>query len=230
MISPLWYRARGTIFALIFLIGFVVPAAIGAALHAHYVPAYAVLGAHWGRPGVNAAMAAAIALMIACYGLRVWGSSYLNAQTVWDLDARTDALVTDGPFRYTRNPLYLGNVVMAMGFGALAPLWGWVFIVVASAAYVLALIRWEEFAMHLHYGTTFERYAQSVPALFPRILPAPAQAKARPSVRQGLLAETFSASLFIGMIAVLFSSAYGWWIFLACFIAGGFVQRRLAHT
>lgn len=230
MNSPLWYRARGTIFAFIFLIGFIVPASIGAALRAHYVPAFAALGGHWGRTGVNAAMAVALALMIACYALRVWGSSYLNAQTVWDLDARTDALVTDGPFRYTRNPLYLGNVLMATGFGALAPLWGWIFIIAATSAYVVALIRWEEFAMRLHYGTAFERYAQIVPALFPRLTPAPAQSMSRGSLRQGFLAEVFSASLFVGMIAVLLSAAYGWWIFLACFIAGGFLQRRLAHT
>jgi protein-S-isoprenylcysteine O-methyltransferase Ste14 len=227
--SPLWYRARGTIFAFIFLIGFIVPASLGAALHAPYVPAFAALGASWGSTGVNAAMAIAIALMIVCYGLRVWGSSYLNARTVWDLDARTDALVTDGPFRYTRNPLYLGNVLMAFGFGALAPLWGWAFIVIACTAYVVALIRWEEFAMRLHYGKSFERYAQSVPVLIPRISPAPAQATVRPSLRQGILAEVFSASLFIGMMAVLFSAAFGWWIFLACFLAGGFVQRRLAR-
>lgn len=230
MISPLWYRARGTIFAFIFLIGFIVPASAGAVMHVHYVPAFAAVGGQWGKAGVDAAMAVALALMIACYGLRVWGSSYLNAQTVWDLDARTDALVTDGPFRYTRNPLYLGNVLMAIGFGALAPLWGWIFIVAASTAYVFALIGWEEFAMRLHYGKAFERYAQSVPALLPRLSPAPVQAKARPSLRQGFLAEVFSASLFIGMIAVLFSAAYGWWIFLACFIAGSLAQRRLART
>ena len=230
MTSPLWYRARGTIFAFIFLIGFLVPALAGTAMRAHYVPAVASVGGMWGSAGADAAMGVALALMLACYGLRVWGSSYLNAQTVWDLDARTDALVTDGPFRYTRNPLYLGNILMAAGFGALAPLWGWIFIVAATAAYVLALIRWEEFAMRLRYGDAFEQYARRVPALIPRLVPAPVQSKAHASLRQGLLAEVFSASLFIGMIAVLFSAAYGWWIFLACFIAGGFAQRRLART
>lgn len=235
MSSPLWYRARGTIFALIFLTGFFVPAAIEGVLRVTYVPAFAAIGGHWGEAGIDVAMGVAIALMITCYALRVWGSSYLNAQTVWDLDARTDALVTDGPFRYTRNPLYLGNVLMAIGFGALAPLWGWAFIALASIAYVLALIRWEEFAMRLHYGNAFEQYAQSVPALIPRLSAAPGLRDTqrqhqthRPSLRQGFLAEVFSASLFIGMVAVLFSAAYGWWIFLACFVAGTFAQNRLS--
>ena len=218
MASPLWYRARGSIFALIFLAGF---------LAGRGAPGYIAAGARLGAAGVPGMAALALVLMLAAYALRVWGSGYLNAETVWELDVRTDALITAGPFRFTRNPLYLGNLLMALGFGALAPFYGWIFIVVACTAYVMALIRWEERALRMRYGADFDAYARSVPMLLPRIVPAPPHARPVFSLRQGLLAEMLSAAVFLGMFGVLFGGRYGWWIFLACFIAGIVASRAL---
>jgi protein-S-isoprenylcysteine O-methyltransferase Ste14 len=211
MTSPLWYRARGSIFALIFLAGF---------LAGRGLPGYIAAGSGLAPGGTAAAMAAALLFMLAAYALRVWGAGYLNARTVWELDARTDALITAGPFAFTRNPLYLGNVLMAIGFGALAPLWGWAFIVVACSAYVLALIRWEEFALRMRYGAEFDAYARSVPALLPRIVPAASPAAVQFSLRQGLLAEMLTAWVFLGMFGVLFGGRSGGCIFLGCFMGG----------
>jgi Phospholipid methyltransferase len=38
--------------------------------------------------------------------LRTWGAAYLRTEIVHDTMQHSDALVADGPFRYTRNPLY----------------------------------------------------------------------------------------------------------------------------
>ena len=42
-------------------------------------------------------------------GLRTWGAAYLRTEVVHDTAQHSQALVADGPFRYTRNPLYLAN-------------------------------------------------------------------------------------------------------------------------
>lgn len=217
MNSPVWYRARGTVFALIYACGF----GIG----------YAVAGGS-APPAFRspAAAAAALALMLCGIGLRVWGSSYLRADTVWSPDLRNDAFVVDGPFRYTRNPLYLGNLLMAVGFGLLAPLPGWIFIVAASTLFVLALVRVEEFGMRFRYGAAFDAYVRSVPALFPRLTPAARRERLVPSLHQGITAEIFSAAFFLGMLAVLLTPAWGWWIFLLLLFAGNAVQRRMARA
>ena len=52
--------------------------------------------------------------------LRTWGAAYLRTEIVHDTAQHSDALVADGPFRYTRNPLYLANLPMAAGIGVLA--------------------------------------------------------------------------------------------------------------
>src|SRR6266513_5768510 len=41
--------------------------------------------------------------------LRTWGAAYLRTEVVHDTAQHSQALVADGPFRYTRNPLYLAN-------------------------------------------------------------------------------------------------------------------------
>jgi protein-S-isoprenylcysteine O-methyltransferase Ste14 len=56
-------------------------------------------------------------LVIICAALRTWGAAYLRTAIVHDSAQHSDALVADGPFRYTRNPLYLASVPMAAGMG-----------------------------------------------------------------------------------------------------------------
>ncbi len=38
-------------------------------------------------------------------------------------------MVIDGPFRFTRNPLYIGNVSLAAGIGVVATPFGWLLLV-----------------------------------------------------------------------------------------------------
>jgi protein-S-isoprenylcysteine O-methyltransferase Ste14 len=225
--SPWWYRLRGTIFALIYATGFSLAALFASLTHRAYTPAFVVLGSHWGRSGVLAIAALALLCMILCYAVRVWGSSYLLPEIVWDPNARTDAFITDGPFRYTRNPLYLGNVLMALGLGALAPPIGWAFINLADLLFVIILIRWEESVMQAHWGNEFAVYSANVPSLFPRWTPFAGRVYLKPSLRAGLRSEIFTGALLLGMIALLVFPSYGGWAFLAFFILGYFMQRRL---
>ncbi len=52
-------------------------------------------------------------------------SRMLRAHTSPDPDRPTTALVTDGPYRFTRNPIYLGFLLVYLGFTLMAgSLWG----------------------------------------------------------------------------------------------------------
>ena len=82
------------------------------------------------------------------------------------------ALATSGPYAYTRNPLYLGSLLMGVGF-AVAARSGWVGValVVMFFAIYLPVIRGEEKFLREKFPE-FDEYARKVPRMFPRIIPA----------------------------------------------------------
>jgi protein-S-isoprenylcysteine O-methyltransferase Ste14 len=85
---------------------------------------------------------------------------------------KNEALATSGPYAYTRNPLYLGSVLIGIGFAIAARSWwvGVALIVMFVAIYV-PVIRGEEKFLRERFPE-FEEYARRVPRLLPRIVPA----------------------------------------------------------
>jgi len=71
------------------------------------------------------------------------------------------ALVTDGPYRWTRNPMYLGFVLVLIGvsvlLGSLTP-----FVIVAAFAVLLDLrfVRMEEQELAATFGIQWDLYKQ----------------------------------------------------------------------
>jgi protein-S-isoprenylcysteine O-methyltransferase Ste14 len=84
---------------------------------------------------------------------------------------KNEALATSGPYAYTRNPLYLGSLLIGMGFAVAARSW-WVALalVVMFFAIYLPVIRDEESFLRQKFPE-FEDYAQRVPRMLPRIAP-----------------------------------------------------------
>ena len=84
---------------------------------------------------------------------------------------KNEALATSGPYAYTRNPLYLGSLLIGIGFAAAARSW-WVsaVLVVMFFAIYLPVIRDEEAFLRQKFPE-FADYARQVPRMFPRIMP-----------------------------------------------------------
>jgi protein-S-isoprenylcysteine O-methyltransferase Ste14 len=103
--------------------------------------------------------------------LRVWSAGHL-----W----KTRELVTSGPYRYTRNPLYLGRLLIFSGLCLMAGLphrlhwWvlagGWL---IFFLYYLPRKERVEPARLRAFHGEAYERYRRSVPALFPALRPYP---------------------------------------------------------
>jgi protein-S-isoprenylcysteine O-methyltransferase Ste14 len=82
---------------------------------------------------------------------------------------KNEALTTSGPYAYTRNPLYLGSLIIAIGFAVAARSW-WIALamVIFFFAIYLPVIRGEEAYLRSHFPE-FEKYATEVPRLLPRL-------------------------------------------------------------
>ena len=84
---------------------------------------------------------------------------------------KNESLATSGPYAYTRNPLYLGSLVMGLGFCVAARSW-WVglALVVMFFAIYLPVIRDEEAFLRRTFPE-FDEYARRVPRMLPRLTP-----------------------------------------------------------
>jgi hypothetical protein len=81
-------------------------------------------------------------------------------------------LTTTGPYAYTRNPLYLGSIIIAVGFAvASRNAWIAIAIVVLFFAIYLPVIKSEEAFLRGAFAN-FQDYSEKVPRLFPRLRPA----------------------------------------------------------
>jgi len=80
-------------------------------------------------------------------------------------------LTTSGPYAYTRNPLYLGSVIMAAGFAIAARSW-WVvavLLVIFGLIYVPVIAGEERFLRQTF--PEYEEYSRRVPRILPRLTP-----------------------------------------------------------
>lgn len=84
---------------------------------------------------------------------------------------KNEALATAGPYAYTRNPLYLGSLVIGIGFAVAARSW-WIGVglVAMFVAIYLPVIRSEEAFLRETF-LEFDEYARHVPRMLPRITP-----------------------------------------------------------
>ena len=81
---------------------------------------------------------------------------------------KNEVLTTSGPYAYTRNPLYFGSLVLAIGFAVASRSW-WVVLIALAMFFAIyfPVIRSEEQFLRAKFPE-FGEYAARVPLLFPR--------------------------------------------------------------
>ena len=147
---------------------------------------------------------AGLTLVVAGEAVRFWAAGHL---------LKTAELVTSGPYRYTRNPLYLGRLLILSGLCVMAHLpygGSWIALAVGWAAffgyYLPRKERVEPARLHELHGEPFERYHRAVPALFPSLHPY-AEASTQPWSKERMLRNR-EQWMVIGLMVV---SAYFAW-------------------
>jgi protein-S-isoprenylcysteine O-methyltransferase Ste14 len=136
-------------------------------------------------------IAAGALLIFLAAGLRTWGAAYLRTAVVHDIAQHSEALVADGPFRYTRNPLYLASLPMAAGIGVLASRLGFVFLLLANWILVYRLIFREEESLLKTQGESYRAYCRAVPRFWPALKPRVPSGNLQPDWGQAFAGESF---------------------------------------
>jgi len=119
-------------------------------------------------------------------GARILGGSLAVAGFtlgVWSVEAQLDRgrgtplpmmptqeLLTDGPYRYCRNPMTLGAILAYLGIGVAARTTTGIAFVVAFGAVLLAYLKClEEPELSERFGASYARYRRVTPFIIPRL-------------------------------------------------------------
>jgi protein-S-isoprenylcysteine O-methyltransferase Ste14 len=135
-------------------------------------------------------LAALVCLVVGAI-LRVWATAYIGSGVMSGFAMQGDTFVAAGPYRYVRNPLYLGAWLLALGASILMPPSGAAIFLLAFSVFVLCLISAEERFLDLKQGDLYQQYLRRVPRLLPRRAGGNIPSSGSPHWWHALLAETY---------------------------------------
>jgi protein-S-isoprenylcysteine O-methyltransferase Ste14 len=194
--SALEFRFRFLIHGLIYLIGFVAP--WNYVLHYDTIRTWQLLAANatrqgWLGFGASTVTFLMVGIVLAFMGalVRTWGTAYMGAGVVNDGALHGDSMVAAGPYRFVRNPLYLGTFLHTLALVLLMVPTGTVFTIVAIAVVQLRLIGAEEAFLPGQLGEAYAAYCAKVPRLLPALTPRVAASAVRPEWVSGFLGEIY---------------------------------------
>ena len=146
-----------------------------------------------------AVVAIASLLALTAAVLRVSGTAYLGASTMLDARMQGDRVVASGPYRFVRNPLYLGTLFMMAAMGFAMPPTGAAFTLVLVGAFLVRLILAEEAHLTAQMGETYQAYLRAVPRLVPRLRTQVETCEGKPHWVRAVLNELAPIGVFIAL-------------------------------
>jgi len=210
--SPFEYRFRFIFHALIYMLGFWSPWLYwGNVFGLTEKSTWLMLSTLLTRTNIVSFDVATIAVLIAALiftglgaWLRIWGTAYVSAGIVQSREMHGNTMLADGPFRRTRNPLYLGTLLHTIGIAILMPPSGAIFAVALLWAFQIRLALAEEPFLTAQFGQPYVDYATRVPRFIPALSARVPPAEATPHWIQAILGEIY----FLGAFLVL--AIFGW--------------------
>jgi len=138
--------------------------------------------------------------------LRAYAAGYLH---------KKETLTVTGPYAVTRNPLYLGSAILALGVGvATHSVIAGALLVAYFAVFYYVVMRREEGELRKIHGAAFEAYARRVPLFFPWLRRSAAsddgQSAGRFSFAQYVKNHEWQAG--VGFLLVLGALVLIWWL------------------
>jgi protein-S-isoprenylcysteine O-methyltransferase Ste14 len=94
--------------------------------------------------------------------IRIWAAGHLRKEEV---------LTTGGPYRFVRNPLYIGSFFIAIGFCLVSgSIWVWIIVIAYFLLVYVPVVKYEESVLREKFPE-FINYSSRVPAFVPTLYP-----------------------------------------------------------
>jgi protein-S-isoprenylcysteine O-methyltransferase Ste14 len=203
------YRFRFFLHAVIITLGFWAPWC--ELLHWTRMTTWLVLASSLARGGwlsfsaaTNLVLIVAIVLVVLGAWLRIWGASYVGASVVQSRSMHGESMLADGPYRRTRNPLYLGTILHIMGLAILMPPSGAIFCVALIWLLQVRLALAEEPFLTQRFGPSYSEYNKAVLRFLPSPTPQVSAAGKRPQWVQGIFGEIYMVGVVVTFVV------FGW--------------------
>ena len=134
------------------------------------IPVPIALAILWFPPASSSIALRVVGIALVAVGevLRLQAVRHIGAVSRTRTD-RLGPLVASGPFRWVRNPLYIGNIALWIGLTLTAGLpWLAAPVALLLALEYHAIVRWEEQLLAARLGESYRRYVEMVPRWMPR--------------------------------------------------------------
>jgi protein-S-isoprenylcysteine O-methyltransferase Ste14 len=206
--APLEFRLRAWVYLIVYFLGFYAP--WDRLLHldrnrtAWLWLASQLTGHRWlsFTAATQFLLIAGILCATVAASLRTWATAYMDISVVKDLAMHGDHVVAAGPYRYLRNPLYLGTFIHTLALALLMPLSGAVFVIIVVGLFTLRLVTIEEAFLTEQLGEPYLAYRAKVPSLFPALTPRVPASPIQPKWGSALLGELYYWGVAISFLAL----------------------------
>lgn len=126
----------------------------------------------WSDPTV---FSATLGVLMVVLGelIRIYSVSFIGTVSRTRSDSLGQKLVDTGPFAIVRNPLYVGNFFVSVGFAVFSgKFWVIALTIILFAVQYYFVVKYEESNLTKVFGEAYHNYRSRVPAFVPRNLPA----------------------------------------------------------
>lgn len=142
--------------------------------------------------------------------IRIYSVSFIGSISRTRKESLGHNLISSGPFRYVRNPLYVGNFLITMGFATYAAQpWFIVFAALAFGFQYYCIVKYEETLLVARFGEEYELYCRQVPAWIPRTLPSLDNIEWPTNLSAAMRSEYRTFLAILAVFVVLFISSAG---------------------
>ncbi|MCK4576688.1 isoprenylcysteine carboxylmethyltransferase family protein [candidate division WOR-3 bacterium] len=127
-------------------------------------------------------------------------------------NVQSDILVTNGPYGFIRNPIYLGNFFISLGIVISANVffpWFIVLYIIVFAVQYFFIIRFEEKFLREKFGDRYLQYIKNVPSFFVNLKPYRKGKSVKPNFKWALRSEKVTITV-VALLYIIIGVIYVW--------------------